>query len=79
MWAFHGANDQVVPVWSSDQSVAALRSFRGEAGNSTVKYGRFAHAPAPVGWPDYHGHASWIPAYRTRGLFPWLLEQRRVK
>ena len=33
-------------------------------------------APAPVGWPDYDGHASTIPAYSTPELYKWLLEQR---
>ena len=73
IWAFHGINDMVVPVSYSDQVVSALK----EAGISGVKYERIENAPAPVGWPNYDGHASWIPAYQTPGLYTWMLEQRR--
>jgi predicted peptidase len=72
VWAFHGINDIVVPVSYSDQNVEALKA----AGVENVKYNRIENSPAPVGWPDYDGHASWIPAYQTPGLFDWMLQQR---
>jgi predicted peptidase len=75
VWAFHGINDIVVPVGYSDQNVEALR----KAGVEDVKYNRIKNSPAPVGWPDYDGHASWIPAYQTPGLFEWMLEQRNFR
>jgi len=37
----------------------------------------FAASPAPAGWPDYTGHAAWLPAFAAESsLWPWLLEQR---
>ena len=37
------------------------------------------YAPAPVGWPHYTGHASWIPAFEEASpLWPWLAAQQRA-
>ena len=74
VWAFHGVNDVVVPVATTD---SAMRKFR-EAGYSKIKYSRFEQSPTPPGWPMYIGHASWIPAYQEPGLWEWLLNQRFV-
>ena len=59
----------------SDASVEALR--RAGTGDE-LKYTRVESAPAPVGWPHYTGHASWIPAYdpTSSGLWDWLLLHR---
>ena len=75
VWAFHGANDIVVPVRVTDNMVEALRAARpSEAeGGAEVKYTRYDVAPAPTGWGDYTGHASWIPAYAGPELWMWLL------
>jgi predicted peptidase len=84
VWAFHGANDIVVPVEVSDQMVEALRMVRfgkveerrnAETGN-VVKYTRYENAPAPTGWGSYLGHASWKNAYRGPELFEWMLKQQ---
>ena len=73
IWAFHAANDVVIDPSRTDGAVQALKA----AGVAGVKYTRFKEAPAPTGWPGFAGHASWVPAYRTEGLFPWMKEQRR--
>ena len=88
VWAFHAANDVVVPVGTTDRMVSGLRAARGSGGggagraaeavaSAAVKYTRYDEAPAPTGWEDYDGHASWKLAYRGPDLFDWLLEQRR--
>ena len=84
IWAFHGANDVVVPVSVTDSNVETLRAARGKgnARSAEVRYTRFDSSPAPVGWGDYDGHASWIQVYSAEpeadtGLFQWLLEHRR--
>mmetsp|Transcript_9496 Transcript_9496/g.15524 ORF Transcript_9496/g.15524 Transcript_9496/m.15524 type:complete len:143 (+) Transcript_9496:552-980(+) len=72
VWAFHGANDIIVPVSETDRMVNASR----KAGNPEVKYSRYDESPAPVGWPSYRGHASWLQAYGTNELFYWLLDHK---
>ncbi len=68
IYAWHAANDAVVPVAATDQIVEALK-----AAGSSVRYERLPSGPAPVGWPDYVGHASWIPAFAAESpLWPWL-------
>tara|TARA_B110001450_G_C17539366_1_gene447984 strand:- start:93 stop:689 length:597 start_codon:yes stop_codon:yes gene_type:complete len=75
VWAFHGKNDVVVPSSVSERLVDNFR--RAGVGENAAKLTLYDHAPAPVGWPDYDGHASTIPAYATPALYHWLLEQRR--
>ena len=72
-WVWHGANDAVMPVELSDSSVEALKNA-GAKGDA-LRYTRVESAPAPVGWPHYTGHASWIPAYdpKSSGLWEWFL------
>ena len=75
VWAFHGANDIVVPVQVTDKMVEALKATRSSMiGEAEVKYTRYDASPAPTGWEDYTGHASWIPAYAGPELWTWLLE-----
>ena len=74
VWAFHGKNDVVVPSGAIERLVSSLR--RDGASEDLVKLTLYDNAPAPVGWPDYDGHASTIPAYATPELYRWLLEQR---
>ena len=66
-------NDVVVPIEYSDAAVAALRA----AGATALNYTRVRNAPAPVGWPSYEGHASWIPAFGSAELWDWFLLWRR--
>ena len=62
VWAFHGAQDPVVPSAQSRDMVAVLR----RAGGS-VKYTEY---------PDV-GHDVWTRAYAERELASWLFSQRR--
>lgn len=69
IWAFHGADDPVVPVSGSRQMVAAIRAAGGH--------------PRYTEYPDV-GHGSWVYAYSIAGkpsptpdLFPWLFAQRK--
>ena len=74
VWAFHGKNDVVVPYSYSEHLITRLRSLG--ANESDARLTLYEQAPAPVGWPDYDGHASTILAYSTLELYKWLLEQR---
>ena len=62
VWAFHGVNDRVVPVTYTDRSVEALRKAQPQL---EVKYTRYKESPAPIGYPSYDGHASWVSRART--------------
>lgn len=61
--AYHGAQDDVVPLGESERAVAALRGLGAEVSLTVV--------------PDA-GHDAWSAAYSDPDLFRWLLEQRRV-
>jgi predicted peptidase len=63
IWAFHGAQDQVVPVEESDMMVRALRNC-----GAVVRY---------TVYPDA-GHDSWTLAYAESELYAWMLGQRRT-
>jgi predicted peptidase len=78
VWLFHGANDVIVGVEYSDESHLLLQRQRASRpGAAELKYTRYEKAPAPVGWPRYDGHASWIPTYSMPELYDWLLRQSR--
>jgi len=80
VWAFHGANDVVVPVGVSDETIQALRQRRSNTNEDypEVKYTRYEVAPAPTGWESYAGHASWKLAYEGPELFEWMLRFRNA-
>lgn len=61
-WAFHGAEDKVVPPGESETMVKALRAVGGQA--KLTMLGNV-------------GHDSWTPAYRDPALYAWLFAQRR--
>lgn len=61
VWAFHGAEDNIVSPTQSDEMVAKLKEF-----NSDVRYTRY----------DGVGHNSWCLAYK-RELVDWLLSKKR--
>ncbi|CAE8708526.1 unnamed protein product [Polarella glacialis] len=73
VWAFHGRNDIIVPSQVSEQLLEALR--RSEPSDD-ARLTLYDDAPAPVGWPDYLGHASTIPAYAMPELYDWLLSHQ---
>jgi predicted peptidase len=65
IWAFHGANDTIVPVSGSRQMIAALR-----AAGASPNYTELAGG----------GHVIWNPIYAdpSNTLYPWLFSQRRA-
>jgi predicted peptidase len=63
IWAFHGADDDIVPVAYSREMVAAIRAF----GNDRVRYTEYRTVR----------HNSWDLAYGDAELPAWLLRQRR--
>lgn len=63
IWAFHGAEDAVVPPRYSRDMIDAIR----EAGG----------LPGYTEYPDV-GHDSWIPAYNDEVMLEWLFSQVRI-
>jgi pimeloyl-ACP methyl ester carboxylesterase len=61
-WAFHGADDRVVPPEESERMVAALEEAGGDA-RLTV-------------YPGV-GHDAWTPTYADPKFYEWLLRHRR--
>ena len=62
VWAFHGANDQNVPVSGSRNMVAAIKKAGGK--------------PRYTEYPDA-AHSIWEDVEKTPGLSDWLFRQRR--
>jgi hypothetical protein len=62
VWAFHSADDDIVPVSGTRAIIAAMQ----QNGGSPL-YTEYASG----------GHYCWIPAYGTPGLPEWLFEQQR--
>jgi predicted peptidase len=63
IWVFHGAKDQVQPIKTSEEMVAAL-----EAVGGNVKFTVYPEA----------GHDAWTETYNNPELYDWLLKQRRL-
>ena len=59
MWAFHGANDDVVPLDASQKMVDAVREASGSV--------RFTICPDA-------GHDSWTETYNNPEIYDWLLQ-----
>lgn len=64
VWAFHGDQDDVVPIARTDEMIAALKA----AGNNDARCTRLAGV----------GHSCGQSAYTDPGLWAWLAEQRRA-
>ncbi|MEW6654630.1 MAG: dienelactone hydrolase family protein [Bacteroidota bacterium] len=68
IWTFHGAKDIVVPIKSTEDLVARLKSI-----NGNVKF---------TVYPDA-GHDSWTETYNNPDIYEWLLshslDQRKIK
>lgn len=61
VWAFHGAEDQAVPVERSRRMIEAIKQAGGKP-----DYTEFEKV----------GHNSWTPAYSdTDGVIPWMFKQ----
>jgi predicted peptidase len=63
VWAFHGADDEVVPVSASRAMVKALRKAGGR-----VRYTEYAGV----------GHNAWDRTFADKKALAWLLGQRRA-
>jgi predicted peptidase len=64
IWAFHGAKDNRVPLWMSQQMVAAVTKCGGHAKLTVYPNG---------------GHSIDDVTYRNPQLYEWLLTQRRSR
>jgi predicted peptidase len=62
IWAFHGALDQVVPPYNTEDFVTRLRACDGH-----IRYTRYEDA----------GHDAWTRTYADPQLYEWLLSHRR--
>jgi pimeloyl-ACP methyl ester carboxylesterase len=63
-WAFHGADDRIVPVEQSERMITALRQAGGDA--------RLTVYPLV-------GHDAWTPTYANPQFYEWLLRHRRAR
>jgi predicted peptidase len=61
VWAFHGAQDEVVPLQMSQELVEVLQAHQGN-----VKF---------TVYPDAQ-HDSWTQTYENPELYEWLLQQK---
>jgi predicted esterase len=60
IWAFHAADDSVVPVVRSRTMISSIRALGGNP--------LYTEYPASLGY----GHGSWVAAYAETNLLPWL-------
>lgn len=63
VWAFHGAEDEIVPLERSQELVDVLKANQGN-----VKFTVYPDTP----------HDSWTQTYKNPELYEWLLQQRKV-
>ena len=73
IWAFHSADDTVVPVGHTDGAMKALRqqaAGAAEGQKDRLRYTRYDSAPPMVlsSGKEMAGHAAWEPAYATPEL-----------
>jgi predicted peptidase len=64
VWAFHSADDTVVPVVRSQHMIAAMKKMGGQP-----KYSEYQGL----------GHGSWDKAFSEPDLYPWLFSQSLSK
>jgi predicted peptidase len=62
IWAWHGTDDQAVPVERSRRMIAAIKAAGGNP-----RYTELEHV----------NHNSWAPAYRSPDLLMWMFRQSR--
>ena len=63
IWAFHGSNDNSVPVCRSRDMVAAIKAAGGTKSLNREDKGL--------------GHNVWTPTFSDDKVFEWLFSQRR--
>lgn len=64
VWCFHGAQDNVVPVASSQRMIDALKPY-----NKDVKFTVYPEA----------NHDSWTATYNNDSLYTWFLAQKKFR
>ncbi|KAI9014710.1 Alpha/Beta hydrolase protein [Gaertneriomyces semiglobifer] len=64
IWAFHGAQDDIVPVSHSEQAVEALKEL-----GANVQYTQYPRLK----------HDSWTETYNKLDLFKWFLENKKER
>ncbi len=64
IWAFHGAQDSVVPLQDDQAMVDAVRACGGDV--------KFTVYPGV-------DHDAWTPTYANPALYEWFLQHRRVQ
>ena len=62
VWAFHGAQDTIVPLSESEEMVSALKACGGN-----VQFTVYPEA----------GHDSWTQTYNNPALYDWFLQHQR--
>ncbi|WP_144531961.1 chitobiase/beta-hexosaminidase C-terminal domain-containing protein [Bacillus pumilus] len=64
IWAFHAEDDSIIPISYARNTIQAIQNAGGRPTYTEYesKYG--------------YDHASWTPAYETKGLTDWLFAQR---
>jgi predicted peptidase len=72
-WILHGENDTIVGI---ERSAGVEKRCQRYGITPPVIFTRYARSPAPVGYPRYKGHASWMQAYEGDDVFRWLLEHQ---
>tara|TARA_R110002111_G_scaffold75888_5_gene120288 strand:- start:889 stop:1740 length:852 start_codon:yes stop_codon:yes gene_type:complete len=60
VWAFHGDDDNVVPVERSREMIQAIKDAGGD--------------PKYTEYPGVN-HGSWVPTFAEPGLLPWITSQ----
>jgi predicted peptidase len=66
IWAFHSADDEVVPVGRTLEMVQILKTKAGKPEPLLTEYG--------TGGLRAYGHPSWVPAYAEPKLLPWMFD-----
>jgi predicted peptidase len=68
IWVFHAAQDLVVDVKFSRETVKALKDAGGMP--RYTEYGKEVYVSS-------NAHSAWIPAYANRKMRDWLFEQSK--
>jgi predicted peptidase len=63
IWVFHGAKDNVVPLYKSEEMVNVARSF----GNTNIKLTVYPEA----------NHDAWTETYNNPELYQWFLSHQK--
>ncbi len=62
VWAFHGVQDDIIPIKRSEEMIEAIQKLNGDAKLTT--------------YPDL-GHDSWTETYNNPDLYQWLFSHKK--